>query len=215
MARTLYRALCVVHALTGVYITFSGTERAHLGPVSLLFLLVPFVGERLFRLRLGYPMKATVMAFCLLGYSLGTALHWFDLGTGWAWFDSLLGYDKLIHGLSGILFTVIGLCFYGKLTGGELRGSRRLLEISYAFFFSMFVAVIWEIAEFSGFLLTGHDSQHTLTTGVFDTMEDIISCFIGSVITALDYYLFTRGLRTPIMGLVRSVDEANGWGAGT
>jgi len=209
MDKIIYRALNALYVLSSVYITFSGGHRAFLGPVSLLFLLVPAVGERLFRMRLGYPMKTALVAFCFLAYNLGTALQWFDLGAGWAWFDRVVAYDNFVHCLSGILFTVIGLCFYGKLTAGESRGSRRLLEISYAFFFSMFVAVIWEIGEFTGFLLTGHDSQHTLTTGVFDTMEDIISCFAGSLLAALDYYVFTRGGGGLFMRLVRSFDRAN------
>lgn len=202
MGKKVYFALAALFILfSGYILIFSGSDRYLLGPVCLLFLLIPPVAERMFRFRLGYPLRIAVLAFCFLGFSLGTALRWFDI---------YLGFDNMVHALSGILFTMIGLCFYAKASGSGDRLAKKILQISYAFFFSMAVAVVWEIGEFIGFFLTGHDSQHHLDTGVFDTMEDIMSCFLGSLVMALDYYLYTRSRKSPFMRIVLAFDRANG-----
>ncbi len=203
MSKILYRGLQWFLALFAAYILFfSGSDRYFLGPVSLLFLLIPRMVERLFRMELGYPLKITVLIFCFLGFHLGTALRWFD--RGW-------GYDNVVHLLSGILFTLIGLCFYARIRGGVNRKEEPLLQITYAFFFSVFVAVLWEIWEFSGFLLFGLDSQHHLDTGVFDTMEDIIACLAGSLVMTVDYVLYLRRDMGLLMGVVERFDAANGY----
>ena len=94
MSKILYRGLQWFLALFAAYILFfSGSDRYFLGPVSLLFLLIPRMVERLFRMELGYPLKTMVLAFCFLGFHLGTALRWFD--RGW-------GYDNMVHLFSGI-----------------------------------------------------------------------------------------------------------------
>lgn len=207
--RTAYRILILLFVLSSVYITakhmLAGAwPLAVMGPVSLLFLGIPRLGEALLRIKLDYPLRFFIVAFSLLGYNFGTGLRWCD---------NVPYYDKFLHLLSGVMFTMIGLCLYAKVNrepGVINRSQKRLLQISYGFFFYMFVAVIWEMGEFAGFLLTGHDSQHHLTTGVFDTMGDLIACFLGSLVMALDFWLRTcKKRKTPLMAMVESFDEYN------
>lgn len=156
----------------------------------------------MFGMKLGYPLKITVLVFSFLSFHLGTALRWFD--RGW-------GYDNITHFLSGTLFTLIGLCLFARIRGRVDRREEPLLQLTYAFFFSMFIAVIWEIWEFSGFLLFGMDSQQHLKTGVLDTMEDMIACFFGSLIMVLDYILYVRRDTSLLMPIVEWFDAANGY----
>lgn len=46
-------------------------------------------------------------------------------------------------------------------------------------------AAMWEIVEYTGFLLFGYDSQNVAATGVGDTMEDMMICLAGTVITCV------------------------------
>lgn len=206
--KKVYRLICILFALGGaaisvIHIAKGNGALALLGPVSWLFLLIPPVGEWLLRLKLGYPLRSVVIVFCFLGFSLGTGLRWHD---------NLLHFDDVSHFLSGILFTLVGFCLYGRVIEKKPVNRREnlFLQVTYAFFFSMFVAVIWEIGEFTSFLITGHDAQHTLTTGVFDTMEDMIACTLGSILAAADYFLPARkGKKSILIRAVDSFDEAN------
>ena len=70
---------------------------------------------------------------------------------------------------------------------------------------------MWEIWEFFCFLVFGNDAQKHLTTGVFDTMEDLIACMVGSAIMLIDYLVYLHFGKGLLMGLVISFDRANGW----
>lgn len=200
MQKWLYRLILALYAVTAVCTVLRGGPKAILGPVSLLFLLVPPVMEWLFRRPLGLPMRCATLFFCLLGFHLGTALDWYH---------RFLGFDKFVHTLSGVFFCVIGFCLYAVMQKEPVsRGTKPLLEFSYAFFFVMAVAAIWEIFEYVGFLLTGHDAQNVATTGIHDTMQDMLACLAGSAIAGIDYLVFLRRGSSPLMALTRSFDTA-------
>lgn len=206
--KKLYRLVCILFVLGGAliavyHIVMGNGALALLGPVSWLFLLIPPAGEWLLRLKLGYPLKSAVILFCFMGFSLGTGLRWHDTG---------FYFDDISHFFSGILFALIGFCLYDRVVEEKPidRRENLFLQATYAFFFSMFVAVIWEIGEYAAYLITGHDVQHTLTTGVHDTMQDIIACFLGTILAALDYFLPARkGKKSILIKAVDSFDMVN------
>ncbi|MDR2931673.1 MAG: hypothetical protein LBV27_01065 [Oscillospiraceae bacterium] len=180
----------LIFVLSGVYILIKGLYynqfgMAVLGPVTFLFLLIPPVGQKLLRIELDWRFHVLIVLFCFLAFSLGTALDWYE---------RFPFFNFFVHGLSGVLFTMVGYCIYGliKKQGIARIKSDWLLQLAFAFCFSMMIAVMWEIGEFAGYLITGHDSQHTETTGVFDTMYDIIACVLGSILMTIDYALYSK-----------------------
>ena len=54
------------------------------------------------------------------------------------------------------------------------------------------VAGIWEIAEYITGLICGTDPQNVLTTGVADTMWDIIVCAFGALFMIVPYFLYYK-----------------------
>ena len=46
---------------------------------------------------------------------------------------------------------------------------------------------------------------------VFDTMEDLIACMLGSALLLLDYCCYLRRGRSPLMALVAAFDRANNY----
>lgn len=168
--------------------------RALLGFASPLFLLVPVVMRRVVG---GHPclLYAEGFLFCSLSYALGSVL---------LLFDTVPYLDKIAHFLSGFLFSTLGFCLYLLLNRQRLKApfEDALMCASYGVFFSCFVAVLWEIFEFCGFFLLGMDSQHHLTTGVMDTMGDLITCFAGSVLCAASLLLTARKGRRLVTGAV-------------
>lgn len=198
--KVIWWGAVALFVLSSVAIVLRGGEMALLGPVSLLFLLIPPAGERLFRMKLGMPLRICIVLFCMMGFNLGTALRWYH---------RFLGFDKVVHFLSGILFAQIGLCLYGRIGGDYDRGTKVLLQMTYAVCFAMCIAAVWEIFEYVGFLLTGHDSQNVATTGIHDTMQDIIACLLGSGVLILGYWRYHRSGKGLLMRPVLAFDRAN------
>lgn len=48
-------------------------------------------------------------------------------------------------------------------------------------------ALVWEILEFSGDILLNSNFQHSIDTGVVDTMGDMIAALFGGLISYLIY----------------------------
>jgi len=204
----IYDASIAIYVMVAAYITVKYFMEqkwvmAALGPVSLLYLLIPRLAEKLFRFKLGRPVKSMVILFGVIAFQLGVLLRYYN---------SVDIYDIVMHLLSGVIFTLVGYMIYGKCNKRpHKRCENCLLQTVFALSFSMLIAVLWEIAEFVVFLLIGHDAQHHLDTGVFDTMEDLISCLIGSLVIAADYLLSVKlKKKLPLTRLILSFDRANG-----
>ncbi len=194
MKRTVTLLMAALFVLAGCWLgvlqlAAGNPARFALGLASALFLLAIPLLRRTFR-PLPYLLLCELLAFCILAY---------DFGSVYQAFDKVPFLDKVSHFLSGFVFTTVGYCVYLWLRGrkdGALPAGVDIVGTGFALMFSNFVAVIWEICEFVGFLTIGLDSQHTLDTGVFDTMGDLIACFAASLACAFMLYLYQkRGIK--------------------
>lgn len=183
--KQIYNLSVIIFIGFAVYVSISNLIRnepinALLGPISLLFLLINPLAEKLLRVNFSYLVRAFVVIFCLLAFTFGTAMEWYMTIETYSWF---------VHSISGVLFTIIGFFLYFVVTGKKEVDVMKhpLLVLTYAIFFSAMVAVGWEIGEYIVYLITGRDLQHTADTGVVDTMLDIISCMGGTLIVTLNY----------------------------
>lgn len=145
---------------------------------SFLYLLIMPLVFWLFRIKPGYLIAALMDVFIFLAFTLGTAMRWYTV-FGW--------YDLFAHCLSGVLFTLFGICAYHLLRQdkGQPLGEEPWVCAGFSFCFSMMIAGMWEIIEYTLFLITGYDSQNVAATGVGDTMEDMMICLLGTVITCV------------------------------
>lgn len=206
-AEVLYLLSLLLYTATAVFIAVNYLLAgkflyALLGPISLLFLLLPWLVKKLLHFQLTHAITSCVHIFCFSAFQLGVALRWYDK----FWY-----YDILIHIFSGIFFTFFALCLFpAQSKTCKKREQQVFFQMCYAIFFSMFIAAMWEIGEFTAYLLTGHDMQHNLDTGVFDTMEDLLCCLSGSLLLLTDFALrFKRRIKTPISGMLPKLDALN------
>lgn len=148
------------------------------------FLLIP-LAFRLLKLKNCWKLYIFLYLFIIYAFSYGCVFGGFT-GDGTEW------VDKLSHFLSGPLFTIVGICIYYMFSTKTDKGigEKWGLAVTYGLFFSAFIAIMWEVCEFVGFILTGNDAQNTLTTGVTDTMYDLIFCMIGSVLCVASFALW-------------------------
>ena len=155
--------------------------------LSLLYLLIMPLLFRILRLRPSYLLYAEFAIFVFLAFTLGVSLRWYTV----IWW-----YDLFAHALSGSVFVMIGLCAFYMLQDdkGVSPSHNGKTAVGFGFCFSMMCAAMWEIIEYTGFLLFGYDSQNVAATGVGDTMEDMMICLAGTVITCilLAIHLYTK-----------------------
>ena len=107
--------------------------------------------------------------FLVLAYFLGII---FDLYKIISW------YDSFVHFISGIFGSFIAVFIYLKFNNTK----EKIFGDLFVFSFSMMIAGLWEILEFFLSNLLGVDMQNVLTTGINDTMKDIVCALLGTII---------------------------------
>ena len=76
-----------------------------------------------------------------------------------------------------------------KLNNKEIK--LNIFNIIFLLSFCFLISSGWEIIEFLGDCIFKSNFQHSIDTGVVDTMEDIICAFIGYIATMM-VYIFNR-----------------------
>lgn len=161
----------------GYQLSARGFGVAWKGFVGVFYLLIPPLYRLLFRLRPTYLIDMTLLVFILLAYNLGVALELYSV-IGW--------YDNAVHGLSGAVFALVGLCIYTYLDKDRAKGMghNRGVAVGFSFCFAQMTAVVWELFEYAGFVFFGHDAQD-IANGVKDSMEDMFFCLVCSILMCI------------------------------
>ncbi|MDD7792844.1 hypothetical protein [Clostridium sp. 'White wine YQ'] len=128
------------------------------------------------------------------------------LGKVCGFYKTFYYWDKFLHLISGMILACIGYLIFYKLTREIDRKSLNpLLGVLFSLFFSITMAGVWEIYEFTTDQLFGLDSQRY---SLIDTMGDIIAGAIGGILVTLRIYFFQKGneLRF-IQKLLNEIDD--------
>jgi len=135
----------------------------------LIFLLVPFI------IKIDSSIVFIYYTYTFLSFFLGMVGGLYQ-STTW--------YDTFSHFLWGIVVSIFGL-YILKLLKIE---TNLFFEIIFIFTISLAASATWEIFEFMCDRLLDSDMQRKLT-GVYDTMKDIISATIGSILFVIIYII--------------------------
>ncbi len=117
-----------------------------------------------------------------------TAMHIFlanDLGSAIWLYGIIPTWDLIMHGLFGLVFSVIMDYFIKRLGGGSLKKGALYLMI---FLSAAGAAALWEVWEFTCDNLLGGDAQLVKaaiangTNPISDTMTDIIITLVGAAV---------------------------------
>lgn len=169
---------------------------------GLLFLLVPSLLQKLFHLKTGGQFELMLFLFCYLLYTIGLVVHAYAF---------VPYYDKFAHTLSGVFVTLLGIgLFYVLKPVKKIEANDFGLVSVFSVAVSIAVAGLWEISEYFVSILFGTDPQNVLTTGIHDTMQDMIVCTIGSLILFVSMYFYYRRKKTSfLMGVFETFFHAN------
>ncbi len=153
-----------------------------------------FLVEFLFRMRFPLALEITLIAFAAASLCGGNLYGLYGYVPVW---------DKILHTLSGPLFSIVGLCFAGLLLKEMPEGKGKVLAVVlFALLFSLAVGYLWEVFEFSVDRLMpgGYNNQRwqngivgelpngnyevtdPVGTGLKDTMADLICNLVGTVV---------------------------------
>lgn len=166
--------IIVVQLAAGIYYIFYATPYYYLlAFLTLLLLFVPKLLRLITRKPVSDELDFMIIAFIFLASTVGLVLKGYSL---------IPYYDKLVHMLSGTVITLFGLCFYYMLNKDKtIRKEDAAVLIVFALAVSIAVAGLWEIGEYLVSILFHTDPQNVRTTGVSDTMLDMIVCTAGSL----------------------------------
>ncbi|MFR1434238.1 MAG: hypothetical protein ACLSS9_03180 [Acutalibacteraceae bacterium] len=178
----VYSVICIA---AGVFALKTGSiTRAAGGFVAPAILLLFPIFRKLCRMQPVYALQSMLIGFIALAFPLGVVMSLYSY-ISW--------YDIAVHALSGAVTAVIGMCAYiWLLPDGRVWKAQPAASLFAAFGFVQLVAAVWELLEYAGFLLTGHDSQWVAQTGVGDTMEDMFAAFVGGAVIVALLWRHTR-----------------------
>jgi len=202
----LYRSCTLIYQFICIaMIVFYAVRRDvyHLS-ISIATPLVPLgihLFYRLFRLRPVRQIDLMALGFIFLAWPLGSCI---DL------YRTLPGFDKITHCLSGVFVSVLCIIlFYFCKPGRRIGAEDRALLLMFVFFGSMAVAGLWEVGEYFVHLLTGIDVQRVASTGVADSMQDILVCLVGTAAALPIASSLCRGRRNLMTSGVADFIEIN------
>lgn len=130
---------------------------------------------------LSAPLRGSILLFITITMLLANLFNMY----------AVIPYlDKIEHLLSGVILFFVGLFLYDKLAKQyrEISMPKHLI-IGFALFFSVAMAGVWEIYEFTLDQLLGTVSQNN---SLHDTMGDIICGTVGALVTVFYQYFITR-----------------------
>ncbi|NOU86723.1 hypothetical protein GC102_13190 [Paenibacillus sp. LMG 31460] len=113
-------------------------------------------------------------------------------------FYSVIPYlDKIEHIFSGLILCFVGLLIYMKASKGEKTAAPNAkVAVWFCLFFSIAMAGVWEIYEFTTDGLFGLHSQFG---SLVDTMTDIICGTIGAVVTCIYLAFKAKRRKMPLI----------------
>lgn len=127
-------------------------------------------------------------------------------------------WDDLLHSLSGFMTSSIAFLMIFKLNIKYPLRFNPLLVSIFTFSFSLAIAVIWEILEFTSDFLFGTSHQHWDDTvesiligkpyqgvGLCDTMSDLIVTAGGALAMSVVFYFLYKNYKPYLSGIVSDV----------
>lgn len=146
----------------------------------IITITLPYILKKVFKIDIDINTKFAYIIFVFMAHFLGATCELYN---------KIYWFDKFVHTLSGVLtaYAAILLLKYLK----KYNTKEKFFNILFIIAFTLMIASCWEIFEFIANILFGGDAQKVASTGVTDTMMDIIVAFLGSILYSI-VYLFNK-----------------------
>lgn len=139
-------------------------------------MLVPTILKRLFKIKITPTVEFVYLIFVFCAHFLGSIVNLYHY---------INNYDKIMHLISGAVSSFFGLFVLLKLNKHDKKSI--IFNVLFIISFTLMIASLWEFFEYFNDNIFGKDAQNVLTTGVNDTMDDMIAALIGSILFNIMY----------------------------
>jgi len=158
----------------------------------ILIVLIPTILRKI-KINISSSSEFILIVFAFIGHFLGSIMNLYN---------KIYWFDTFVHFLSGIVVAFFTLEIIKK---SKIK-TNHIFEIIFILGVSSLVATSWEIFEFTCDKLFDKDAQHVLTTGVDDTMKDMIVALLGSILFNICYiYEYINDKKLIITNFIKSL----------
>lgn len=173
--------LIVLTSIGGIYYSINqiidGEIYKFLSSLSVIaVVLIPKILKKRFKFDITSTLEFIYLVFIFIAHFLGSIVDFYHI---------INNYDKIMHLLSGIVAACFGLYILINLEKYDKKNI--FFNILFIVSFVLMTASLWEFFEYFGDILFKQDAQNVLTTGIHDTMKDMIAAFLGSILFSIIY----------------------------
>lgn len=162
-------------------VNLNNTDR-FLGDLSIILVFfLPRIFKKIFKLKITGVLEMIYIIFIIIAQFFGSIVNLYN--TTW-W------YDLFAHFLSGVLTGVLALIILKWFN--MYKEKNKLFNVLYIISFVLMIAGLWEFLEYGADTFLGLNVQHSIETGVRDTMEDMLIAFLGSIIVGVFYLVESK-----------------------
>lgn len=147
----------------------------------IITITLPYIVEKLFKIKIDINTKFAYIIFVFMAHFLGATCELYN---------KIYWFDKFTHTLSGVLTAYAAILLLKHLK--KYNKKDRFFNVLFIIAFALMIASFWEMFEFTANILFGGDAQKVASTGVTDTMMDIIVAFLGSILYSIVYLFFNK-----------------------
>ena len=166
----------------------------------IIFTSLPTVFAHHYKIILPTEFELAAILFIFSSLFLGSSVGFYN--RFWWW-------DILLHGISAVLFGIIGLLLVWILNHNEKidMNLNPLFICIFSFSFAVSIGALWEIYEFTIDYFFGSNMQKS---GLVDTMWDLIVDTAGAIIVSGSAYVYSKtGHKSKIINEVQEFLSLN------
>lgn len=203
----ILKASVVIYAITfiiGFIFNFQtgNTQGIAMGIVALITPWLLPLALKIFKLKATNEIYILNIVFVYFAYLIGSYFHGY----------SILFFDKIVHFFSGILISLIAIMIYSWLKQEEKIHDKKDINVLYLFInnTNLAIAVLWEFYEYFMLIVFNNDCINHFTTGVHDSITDMLCAFIGGlIITYVFYQYYTKKKQSYFVDLCQNFYKTN------
>ncbi len=168
---TIKIALLVYAMLVGVRCFVDPEYSKYGGFIAGLFLpFVPNIISKIYKCKFSFRLELLYYMFVFVALDMGICM---DL------YKTVPYFDKAVHFCSGVFSALVG---HYALVYYKANKTPNFFKAMFIMFFSMALAVIWELFEFGCDKFLGQSMQQLVSVGVDDTMFDLLAATLGAAL---------------------------------
>ncbi|MPW26446.1 hypothetical protein GC105_11660 [Alkalibaculum sp. M08DMB] len=180
-------------------ISFLQGDWAYLGMtiLTLIMMFLPYIVEKKFRVDIPSIFEIVLVIYIYAAVFLGSTNGFYSVF--WWW-------DKMLHGLSGLIFGNIGFFIVSYLNSNKkinIKLSPGFVAL-FSFCFAIAIGAIWEIYEYTIDYFFNTTMQNA---SLDDTMSDIILDTIGALIISIAGYYQEKGIENHLTKFLIKINK--------